>query len=290
MRFARYSLSGKTGLAAARAGEPFRGLLSDDAKFPGELHDLLSRGDSALRAAAETLLLASVLDMEMVKPLPPLPNPGKIICIGLNYVDHAAETGLKQPDYPIVFTRFPSTLIGDGAAIERPKISEQLDYEGEFVAVIGKSGKHIPKTEALDHIAGYSLFNDVSVRDYQRRTGQWTVGKNFDASGPFGPYFATADEFPPGCSDLRIQTRLNGVTVQDANTRDLVFDVVTLVSTLSEAFRLEVGDIIVTGTCGGVGGARKPPLWMKPGDQVEVELEGFGILRNTIVQEAKSPS
>jgi 2-keto-4-pentenoate hydratase/2-oxohepta-3-ene-1,7-dioic acid hydratase in catechol pathway len=290
MRFARFTDHGRLGLAVANADNKFRGLTSADAGYPGDLDELIAQGEGALRKAGHALSAARLLDLTAVTLLPPLRNPGKIICIGLNYVDHSNETGFQQPDYPMVFSRFVSTLIGHGATIERPRISEQLDYEGEFVVVIGRGGKHITKEDALKHVIGYSLFNDVSVRDYQRRTAQWTVGKNFDASGPFGPYLATADEFPPGCKGLRLQTRLNGAVVQDANTNDLVFDVVTLIATLSDAFTLEPGDIIVTGTSAGVGGARKPPLWMKNGDVVEIELEGFGVLRNVVGDEPAGQS
>jgi acylpyruvate hydrolase len=287
MRFARFTDGGKLGLAVAEADNKFRGLLSDDVAYPGDLGVLIARGDEALASAGKVLSKGRAVDLDAVTVLPPLANPGKIICIGLNYVDHSNETGSQQPDYPMVFARFASNLIGHGASIERPRVSEQLDYEGEFVVVIGKGGKHISKADALSHVAGYSLFNDVTVRDFQRRTTQWTVGKNFDASGPFGPYFATADEFPPGCKGLRLQTRLNGKVVQDANTDDLVFDVVTLIETLSDAFALEAGDIIVTGTSAGVGAFRKPPLWMKNGDVVEIELERFGVLRNKVIDEAR---
>ncbi|MGY3484763.1 acylpyruvate hydrolase [Bradyrhizobium sp. USDA 4011] len=286
MRFARFSDRGRLGLAAAAKDNKFKGLTTGEGGYPGDLTDLIKKGRGALQAAYEALSKGASIDLDAVTVLPPLGNPGKIICIGLNYVDHTAETGFQQPEYPMVFSRFTSTLIGHNAAIERPRISEQLDYEGEFVAVIGSSARHVGKADALKHVAGYSLFNDVSVRDFQRRTPQWTVGKNFDASGPFGPYFATADEFPPGCRGLRLQTRLNGRTVQDANTNDLVFDLETLIVTLSDAFTLEPGDIIVTGTSAGVGAGRKPPLWMKAGDVVEIELEGFGVLRNTVADEA----
>jgi len=203
----------------------------------------------------------------------------------LNYADHSAESGFKVPDYPTIFGRFASSLIGHNAPIVRPLVSEQLDYEGEFVAVIGKGGRNIPRERALDHVVAYSLFNDASIRDYQFKAPQWTVGKNFDDTGAFGPYLVTADELPPGCQGLRLETRLNGQVVQSASTNDLVFDIPTLVSILSEAFRWEPGDIIVTGTPSGVGLARKPPLWMKAGDVCEVELEGLGVLSNPVVDQ-----
>lgn len=168
----------------------------------------------------------------------------------------------------------------------RPLVSDQLDYEGEIVAIVGKGGRHISKASALEHIAGYSVFNEGSVRDFQFKAPQWTVGKNFDNTGAFGPYFVTADELPPGCKGLRLRTLLNGQVVQDASTDSMVFDVATLVVTISEAITLEPGDLIVTGTPSGVGLARKPPLFMKPGDVCEVEVEGLGKLINSIADEA----
>jgi len=220
--------------------------------------------------------------------LPPLSRPGKIICVGLNYADHSAESGFKQPDYPTLFGRFTTSMIGHGAAMIRPLVSQQLDYEGEVVAVVGRTGRHIAKAAALGHVAGYTICNEGSVRDYQFKAPQWTMGKNFDGTGAFGPVFVTADELPPGCKGLRLQTRLNGEVVQDASTSDMVFDVETLVSIISEAITLEAGDLIVTGTPSGVGLARKPPLWMKPGDVCEVEVERLGILSNPIADEAAS--
>lgn len=285
MRLARYALDGVHGVAAARAGGSFYGLSADDEGFPGDVDALVTQGPDALVAAAEACLTGKPIDLERARLLPPLAHPGKILCIGLNYADHSAEFDAQVPDYPVVFARFTSSLIGHGDAIERPRLSDKLDYEGEFVAVIGKRGKQIAVDDALDHVIGYSLFNDVSVRDYQMRTTQWTVGKNFDRSGPFGPWLMTADELPGGCKGLRLRTRLNGAIVQDASTDDMIFDVATLIATLSQTFTLEPGDMIVTGTPAGVGGGRTPPLWMTDGDIVEVELEGFGTLRNGVRDE-----
>jgi acylpyruvate hydrolase len=286
MRFASYRQNGVQGLAAAAdAKNQFHGMLATDAKYPGGLASLISAGSDALTAAGKILLTGPAISLADVELLPPLSEPGKIVCVGLNYADHSAESGFKVPDYPTVFGRFNSSLIADGAPIIRPDVSEQLDYEGEFVAVIGKGGRNIKKADALSHVVGYSLFNDASIRDYQFKAPQWTVGKNFDDSGAFGPYLVTADELPPGCRGLRLQTRLNGVVVQDANTDSLVFDVATLISVLSEAFSFSPGDIIVTGTPAGVGLARKPPLWMKDGDVCEVEVEGIGILSNPIANQ-----
>ncbi|WP_439816897.1 fumarylacetoacetate hydrolase family protein [Zavarzinia sp. CC-PAN008] len=285
MHLARYALDGARGVAAARADGVFHGLILGDPACPGDVDSLLGQGPEALAAAAEVLAGGQAIDLTRAEFLPPLARPGKILCVGLNYADHSAEFAAPAPDHPVVFARFPSTLIGHDQAIVRPRVSDQLDYEGEFVAVIGRRGRHIARAAALDHVAAYALFNDVSVRDYQMRTSQWTVGKNFDRSGPFGPWLVTADALPPGCRGLRLQTRLNGVVVQDASTNDMLFDVATLVATLSEAMTLEPGDMIVTGTPAGVGGARTPPLWMRPGDVVEVELEGLGVLRNVVRDE-----
>ncbi len=286
MRFAAYCQDGVEGLAASKEGGLFHGYAAADPKHPGSLSSLVAQGREALLAAGRTLLAGPEVDLGGVEFLPPLPSPPKILCVGLNYADHSAESGFEVPGYPTIFGRFASSLIGHGAAIIRPRVSDQLDYEGEFVAVIGRGGRDIPKAQALEHVIAYSLFNDASIRDYQFKAPQWTVGKNFDGTGAFGPYLVTADELPPGCQGLRLQTRLNGEVVQSAFTDDLVFDVATLVSVLSEAFTLEAGDIIVTGTPSGVGLARKPPLWMKPGDVCEVELEGIGVLRNPVADQA----
>jgi len=285
MRFVTFRSGRQDGLAVANSEGAFHGLLSAEVDYPGSLHALIQHGSSALEAAMAVLKNGPLIDLEKVELLPPVPNPGKIICVGLNYVDHSLESGFTVPDYPTIFTRFASSLIGSGASIIRPVVSTQLDYEGEMVAVIGAAGRHIAENRALDHVAGYSIFNDASVRDYQRKSPQWTIGKNFDSTGAFGPYFVTADEIPPGGKGLRIQTRLNGGTVQDASTDDMVFSVAQLISILSEAITLSPGDIIVSGTPAGVGMARKPPLFMKHGDICEVEIEGLGILRNTVEDE-----
>ena len=286
MRFATFRRGSTTGLAAAAPDQGFHGLTADAPDFPGTLDALVAQGPEALSAAGQALLSAPAIDLGTVELLPPLTQPGKIICVGLNYADHSAESGFAVPTYPTIFARFTSSLIGHGAPILRPVVSDQLDFEGEFVAVIGRGGRHIAKDAALDHVIGYSLFNDASVRDFQLKAPQWTVGKNFDGTGAFGPTLVTADELPPGCRGLHIETRLNGQVVQSASTDNLIFDVATLVSTLSEAFTLSPGDIIVTGTPAGVGLARKPPLWMKPGDVCEVEVERLGILSNPIRDEA----
>lgn len=285
MRFISYQTASHEGLATKVGENDYHGLASDSTSYPGGLKQLLCKGQGALREAAETLRQAPRIDLRKVRLLPPLPAPDKIICIGLNYADHSAESGFKQPAYPTVFARFATSLIAHDAPIVRPAVSEQLDYEGELVAVIGKGGRNIEKSRALDHVAGYSIFNDASVRDYQFKSPQWAMGKTFDDTGAFGPEFVTADELPLGAAGLRLQTRLNGAVVQDASTSELIFDVATLVSLLSVVMTLSPGDIIVTGTPSGVGVARKPPLWMKAGDICEVSIEGLGTLRNPIVEE-----
>ena len=290
MRFAAYRTESGVGLAAVTAKGGFHGILESDPAFPGRLESLIAGGLSRLQGAAERLSRGAAIDLDKVSLLPPLAHPGKIVCVGLNYVDHSIESGFVVPTYPTIFARFASSLIGHGAAIVRPQASRQLDYEGEMVAVIGKGGRHIARERALDHIIGYSIFNDASIRDFQTKSPQWTVGKNFDATGAFGPVFVTADELPPGGKGLHIQTRLNGQVVQDATTSDMIFDVAAIVSILSEAITLSPGDILVTGTPSGVGMARKPPLFMKAGDVCEVELENVGVLRNKIEDEIVTPA
>ena len=286
MRLINFRLNGRSGTALQQSGGTLIGRFSDDPKFPGSITELVSRGSDALASAARLLANAPAIDADRIEYLPPLPAPPKIVCLGLNYKDHAAEGGFKAPDYPTIFARFGSSLIGHLAPLVRPRVSTHFDYEGELVAVIGRAGRHISQTAALDHICGYSVFNDGSVRDYQMRTPQWTVGKNFDATGPFGPAFVTADELPPGATGLKLETRLNGKVMQSASTTDMIFDVKTTVALLSEVMTFEVGDVLVMGTPSGVGFARSPPVFMKPGDVCEIEIEGVGTLRNPVVDEA----
>lgn len=274
-----------TGLALRTPDGAYRGLTGTDPGFPGDLGYILGKGQSALLDAARVLARGPVIDPTTIEYLPPVNSPGKVICIGLNYRDHSAESGFKPPEYPTVFARFNSSLIGHMAPIVRPKLSQQLDYEGELAAILGSGGRHIPLESALEHIAGYSLFNDASIRDFQFKSPQWTVGKNFDGTGAFGPEFISADELPPGCKGLGFETRLNGAVVQQALIDDLIFDVASLVSILSDAMTLSPGDVIVTGTPGGVGLARKPPLWMKPGDSCVIASDQLGVLSNPIMEE-----
>ena len=285
MRFAAFRSGDREGLAIACPDGKVHGLLSGEESYPGNLGLLVQRGRDALDRAAVLLANGPQIDLDQVVLLPPLSTPGKIVCVGLNYVDHSIESGFTVPDYPTIFARFTSSLIGCGAAIIRPMVSTQLDYEGEMVAIIGVGGRRIREQDALDHVIGYSIFNDASVRDYQKKSPQWTIGKNFDGTGAFGPYLVTADELPRGANGLHIQTRLNGAVVQDASTGDMVFSVAQLISILSEAITLSPGDIIVSGTPAGVGMGRNPPLFMRHGDVCEVEIEGIGTLRNSVEDE-----
>jgi 2-keto-4-pentenoate hydratase/2-oxohepta-3-ene-1,7-dioic acid hydratase in catechol pathway len=285
MRFLRFTQQNQLGLAVEKNGR-FHGILANAPNYPGDLATLIEGGVESLREAADKLGQGHVIDESAITYLPPFPHPHKIICLGLNYKDHAAEGGFEVPSYPTLFGRFTSSLIGHNTPIIRPKVSDKLDYEGELVAIIGKPGRHIAQANALGHVIGYSIFNDASIRDYQMKTPQWTIGKNFDATGAFGPYFITADELPAGAEALHIETRLNGQIVQSASTSDMVFNVATTIALLSEALTLETGDVLVMGTPSGIGLARKPPLFMKPGDICEVEIEKLGILRNSITEEA----
>lgn len=239
---------------------------------------------AAVDAATSKPALAAIADTEL---LPVVAQPGKIVCLGLNYADHAREGGHAVPDYPALFLRVTSSLVGHAEAIVRPAASEMLDFEAELALVIGKRGRHIKAADALGHVLGYTAFNDASVRDYQRRSSQWTAGKNFDATGALGPVLVTPDELPAGAAGLAIQCRLNGKVMQSATTSDMIFDVPRTIEILSEIMTLEPGDVIATGTPPGVGHARKPPVWMRDGDICEIEIEGIGILRNTVRDEVR---
>lgn len=280
MRLAKITKDGQTGLAV-QTEEGIKALFGNTAL--SDLDALIARGGDALvQAGTKVTAEGNLVTEAELTFLAPLVKAPKIICLGLNYKDHAAEGGFQVPEFPTVFGRFNSSLTGHGAPIIKPSNSEQLDYEGELVAIVGKGGKDIAKGDALSHIVAYSVFNDGSVRDYQLKTPQWTVGKNFDDTGAFGPWLVTADELPDGAAGLKIETRLNGEVVQSANTSDMVFDVVDTVALLSTCFTLETGDLLVMGTPAGIGLARKPPLFMKDGDVCEVEIEKVGLLVNPI--------
>jgi 2-keto-4-pentenoate hydratase/2-oxohepta-3-ene-1,7-dioic acid hydratase in catechol pathway len=226
-----------------------------------------------------------ILPLSSVKLMAPIPRPPKIICVGLNYSDHAAESKLDIPDVPTIFSKFQTAVIGHGGEIVLPKVSKKPDYEAEFAFVIGKGGRHIPEERWREHVFGYMNFNDVSARDYQMRTSQWIVGKNFDTFAPMGPALVTADEIADPHA-LDVSLTLNGEVMQSSNTRHLIFKIPDLIAHLSEVFTLEPGDVISTGTAAGVGFARKPPRFLKAGDEVVVRVEGLGELRNPVVAES----
>ena len=246
------------------------------------LENLLAQGVDLKQQPA---LTGARFALDAIRYLPPLTRPGKIVCVGLNYKDHTQESIYEQPAAPTFFLRVTTSLTAHEAPIIRPLSSDTLDFEGELAVIIGKGGKHIKVEDALDHVAGYSVFNDGSVREFQFHTPQWTIGKNFDATGGFGPEFVTPDELPPGAKDLLLETRLNGVVVQSASTADMIFDVASQIAILSEAMALEPGDLLVAGTPSGIGWARKPRLMMRHGDRVEVSIERVGTLANPIVDE-----
>ena len=280
MRIVHFETRGVPGIAVD-GGSGWRGLTQQDSGFPGTLPELIAQGADLL-PVGRSLAQSPAIDLNAVRLLPPVPVPPKILCVGLNYDDHLEESGLKKPAYPEIFARFATSLIAHQEPIQRPRESTALDYEAELAVVIGKPGRRISQEKALDHVAGYSLFNDATVRDFQLRTPQWTMGKNFDGTGSFGPWLVTPDALPLGASGLRIQGRLNGRIMQDARTDQLIFGVQALIAMISVAISLERGDVIITGTPGGVGAARKPPVYMQPGDIFEVEIEKLGVLTNSV--------
>lgn len=284
MRLLNYLKAGRHSLGA-RNGDVIVDLTA--AGLPDSVDGLLKIGEEGLRKARDAASKGgATTPFSQARLLAPVLNPSKAIAVGLNYIDHAAESPYKDaPKYPVLFHRFPSSWVAHEEPLIKPKVSDQFDYEAELAVIIGKTGRYIAKDKALDHVAGYSLFNDGSIRDYQFKSHQWMIGKNFDATASFGPELVTADELPAGAVGLRIQARLNGQVMQDANTKDMIFDVATLVSTCSEIFALQPGDVIISGTPAGVGFARKPQVFMKQGDVIEVDVEKLGVLRNTIKNE-----
>jgi len=220
-----------------------------------------------------------------VKLLPVIPDPGKIICVGLNYSEHIKETGRSDSEFPVLFLRTTSSQVAHGEPMVKPKNSERFDYEGELAIVIGKPGRHIARGDVMNHIAGYSCYNDGSVRDFQRHTHQYTPGKNFDATGAFGPYLVTPDAITDRKATMLI-TRVNGKEVQKASLAQMIFSIEDIIEYVSSYTTLETGDVIVTGTPGGVGDRRTPPLYLFKGDKVEVEVTGVGVLENPIIDEA----
>jgi 2-keto-4-pentenoate hydratase/2-oxohepta-3-ene-1,7-dioic acid hydratase in catechol pathway len=255
-------------------------LVVTDSRWTGgaTLREIIENGalDVAKAHASERVPLASV------SLLPPVFDPPRIWCVGVNYHEHRIETGRDPTEQPTIFTRTPQSQVGQGVPMAVPSVSERMDYEAEIAIVIGKAGRNILEGEALDHIAGYSCYNDVSIRDWQRHTSQWIPGKNFEGLGAFGPWMVTPDEMPAP-DQMRVIARLNGQMVQDAAASDMIFSIPEIIAYLSTFTTLLPGDVIATGTPGGVGAKRTPPLWMKAGDVVEIEVTGVGILANPIV-------
>ncbi|MFZ1623162.1 MAG: fumarylacetoacetate hydrolase family protein [Gammaproteobacteria bacterium] len=251
------------------------------ARYP-DLKSVLAAG--ALSELAAAVKGSAPLDINTLAFSMPIPDPARIICVGMNYLEHIHEMGRKRPAYPSLFTRFNDTMVGHGQPVLRPRISTEYDYEGELAVVIGRTARYLNEAEALDYIAGYSCFLDGSVRDWQNHTTQFGPGKNFPASGSCGPWLVTADELPD-LSQLRLQTRVNAEVLQSTTFSDLCFKVPQIVAYCSGFCQLNPGDIIATGTPSGVGFARRPPRWLKAGDRVEVEIDGIGILANTVIDE-----
>lgn len=285
MKLVTFTHNGQSRLGALRADDSVVDLNRANPLLPTEIVAFLSSGADAQALAEKAIAsapAAAVLAHAAVKLEAPLPRPGKILCIGLNYRDHAAESNQPIPEFPTVFAKYNNTVIGPGAAIVLPQVTEKVDYEAEFAFVIGRTARNVQAADALDYVAGYVPFNDVSARDYQMRTSQWTVGKTFDTFGPLGPALVTADEIPDP-HDLDIQLTINGEVLQSSNTSNLIFSVNELIADLTSFMTLEPGDIISTGTPSGVGSARKPPRWLRAGDVVAVTIEGLGTLTNPVV-------
>lgn len=274
-------------------GAPEPGVLQNDQVIGlGEagfssLLEVIAGGDSA-RETVEAFVAnppqSAVHAAAGVKLMAPIPRPPKVICVGLNYRDHAEESNMAIPDRPTIFNKFPHTVIGPGDTVVLPKNSTQPDYEAEFALVIGKGGRHIPADKWQEHVFGYTNVNDVSARDFQLATTQWLMGKTFDTFCPMGPYLATADEIADP-HNLNIKITVSGEVLQNSNTKHLIFRIPDLIAYLSSVFTLEPGDVVSTGTPSGVGFARKPPRWLKAGDEMVVEVEGLGELRNPVVLE-----
>ncbi len=279
MRLVSFERKGRAGFGIV-AGD---GVVDAAARLTGKasgLREALAAG--ALPQLERMLSAAPDFGFGDVTFAPVIPErAAKLICVGINYMPHIKEMGRERPERPVLFVRFGDSIVGHGQPLLRPRESEQLDYEGELAVVIGKRARRVSRERALDYVAGYSCFNDGSVRDYQRHSAQFTPGKNFHASGAFGPWLVTADEIPDP-RKLTLTTRLNGTVMQHESVSELCFDVPQLIEYCSTFAQLEPGDVIVTGTPGGVGAGRKPPVWMKPGDTVEVEIGGIGTLRNPV--------
>jgi 2-keto-4-pentenoate hydratase/2-oxohepta-3-ene-1,7-dioic acid hydratase in catechol pathway len=291
MRLVTFVKDGATRLGALQSGPDSQTIVDlnrADPSIPSDVIAFLAGGADTLAKAKAAVAGAgadSIVSLQDVTLKAPVPRPGKILCIGLNYRSHAAESGVEAPAYPTVFAKYNNTIIGHGEAIVHPKNSSQVDYEAELGVVIGRTARHVSEADALQYVGGYAPFNDVSARDFQHRTSQWTMGKTFDTFGPLGPALVTADEIPDP-QTLDIRTIVGDEVLQSSNTANMIFTVAQLIADLSSVLTLEPGDLIATGTPEGVGGARKPPRWLKVGETVRVEIAQLGVLENPIVAEA----
>jgi 2-keto-4-pentenoate hydratase/2-oxohepta-3-ene-1,7-dioic acid hydratase in catechol pathway len=283
MKLATFSISGRTGYGIVRGDGIVDAARLLDNRY-GSLKALLASGGLAQLAR----LSASAKPdhrLDAVALLPVVPDPDKILCIGINYATHVRETGRETPKYPMIFVRFANSQVGHGQPMVKPRASDRYDFEGELAVVIGRRARHVSKERALEVVAGYACYNDGSLRDWQRHSAQFTPGKNFLASGAFGPWMVTVDEIPDP-TRLTLTTRLNGEIMQHAPVSDLIFTVPDLIAYISTFTELVPGDVIATGTPGGVGNYREPPVFMKPGDRIEVDISGIGVLANPIVAES----
>jgi len=283
MKFTSYEIGGKASYGLVTEESKLTTVQGDLAQKYPDLKSVIE-GDALADVGKQLAAQSPDTDMESVKMLPVIHNPGKIFCIGLNYKDHRDEGGWDDTNHPSVFTRFPETQTGHNCPMLIPKESDKFDFEAELVAIIGKGGRRISQADALNHIAGYSCYNEGSVRDYQRHNTQWIPGKNFCETGAFGPWMITADEIPDPTT-MTIKTRLNGEVMQDSSTDLLIFPIPVLINYISTFVPLSPGDVIVTGTPGGVGARRDPQIWMKDGDVVEIDISKVGVLRNTVKKE-----
>jgi len=276
-----FSIDGNPGFGVLEGGKVF----DLGKRLPGvpDLRSLLSVGGFE-RAAAAIAGATADYDVAQITFEPVIPNPGKILCIGLNYQDHVAETQRARTTVPTVFTRFADTLVGQGGAVTKPRHSDKVDYEAELAVIIGKPGRDIARERAMEHVAGFACFNDISIRDFQGHTSQFTPGKNFPGTAPFGPVLVSTQALG-AIGPQRIQSRLNGKVMQDAHLGDMIFPIPELIAYISQWTRLAVGDVIATGTPGGVGMKRVPPVYMRDGDEIVVEIDSVGTLRNRVTAE-----
>lgn len=280
MRLATVAIDGRTTWGLVE-GETF---FDVGAALKARYADLKAAIGSSLAGVVDAKSAATAVPVSKVKWLPVIPNPDKILCVGLNYETHRKETGRAEVEHPTIFSRYANSQTGHLQPIVRPRVSTHLDFEGELAVIIGKAGRYISRTDAMDYVVGYSCYNDGSIRDFQRHTHQFTPGKNFPDTGAFGPWMMTPDELGP-LGELKLETRLNGQIMQEARIKQMIFDIPRQIEYCSTFTRLEPGDVIVSGTPGGVGARREPPLWMKPGDVVEIEVERLGVLRNVVTDE-----